>query len=165
MAGRAVGQADWKPEDIERALAAWMKHGSAEQASKETGIPVRTIRCWRARHPERFADHCRRLARELQDLREETARDAAEGVREGVLICRQALRGNSAVDGKTVASLIKALSYVENSLDRISRLDAGNPTDIVEDRRTDNDLIGEIERALQDPSLRAAFEEHREAAA
>ncbi len=154
MAGRVAGRPDWKPEDIERALAAWMKHGSAEQASKETGIPVRTIRCWRARHPERFADHCRRLARELQDLREETARDAAEGVREGVLISRQALRGNSAVDGKTGASLIKALSYVENSLDRISRLDASTPTEIVEDRRSDGDLLVEIQQALNDPALR-----------
>ena len=77
---------------------------------------------------------------------------------------RQALRGNSAVDGKTVASLIKALSYVENSLDKIGRLDASTPTDIVEDRRTDGDLIAEIERALQDPALREAFKERREEA-
>ena len=81
------------------------------------------------------------------------------GIREGVLVCRKALR--STPQPKDAAALVRALATVDANLDRFARLDAGEPTDITEDRRTDGELIRQIERALADPSLRAAFEEQR----
>ena len=158
MAGREVGQPDWNPEDIERALGAWLRLGTAEAASRETGIPGRTIRSWRVLHPERFAEHEERFGRELSALREEIAQQAAEGVQEAVLVARQALRGQAPIDGKGAAAILRALATVDTSLDRIARLDAGSPTAINEDRRSDGDLIREIQDALRDPELRRQFE-------
>ena len=77
------------PEDIERALGAWLRLGTAAAASRETGIPGRTIRSWRALHPERFVEHQERFGRELSALREEIGQQAAEGVQEAVLVARR----------------------------------------------------------------------------
>ena len=46
---------------------------------------------------------------------------------------------------------------MDRNLDTYARLDAGSPTAITEDRRGDGDLVREIEEALRDPGLRAAF--------
>ena len=162
---RPPGQSDWSREDIERGLAAWLRLGTSTAAAAETGIAAGTLRSRRHRHPElackiREAHDCA-----MKELREEIAKDAAEGIREAVLVARKALRGETVIDAKGAAAILRALATVDTSLDKIGRLDASTPTDIVEDRRSDSDLIGEIERALKDPTLRAAFEEHREAAA
>ena len=109
-----------------------------------------------------WAELGRVFDQELRQERRAIAREVVAGLREGILVCRQALRASP--DGKETAALIRAMAGVDSNLDRFARLDASTPTDIFEDRRTDGDLIAEVERALQDPSLRAAFEEHREAA-
>ncbi len=78
-----------------------------------------------------------------------------EGIREGVLVCRKALR--SSPDPKDAAALVRALATVDGNLDRFERLDAGSPTSITEDRRGDADLLREIEEALANPVLRRQF--------
>ncbi len=156
MAAEAGQPGNWTPEDVERAIGAWLKLGSAEAASRETGIPGRTIRSWRVLHPERFTEHQERFRRELQAIREEVAHEAAEGIREGVLVCRKGLRGSP--DPKDAAALVRALATVDANLDRFARLDAGSPTDITLDKRSDADLMRDIEEALADPTLRAQFD-------
>ena len=158
---RQVGRPDWSPEQVERGISAWLKLGSSEEAAKETGIPARTIRSWRALHPGRFADHCRRLARGLQAVREEVAQEAAEGIREAVLVVRRSLRGDAPIDPRDAAALLKALTTVDSSFDKIGRLDANAPTEIVEDRHSAllakpgplHPLAHRITQLLEDPHL------------
>ncbi len=96
-------------------------------------------------------------ARALSALREEIAQQAAEGVQEAVLVARRALRGQAPIDGKDAAAILRALATVDTSLDKIARLERGAPTSINEDRRSDGELLREIEEALADPGLRARF--------
>ncbi len=42
-AGRE-GMRNFPPEAVERALAAWLRLGSAEAAERETGVPAGTLR-------------------------------------------------------------------------------------------------------------------------
>ena len=53
--------------------------------------------------------------------------------------------------------MVRALTSVDANLDKIARLDRGDPTSINEDRRSDLDLMRDIEEALADPGLRARF--------
>ena len=96
--------------------------------------------------------------RALHQLREEIAQEAAEGIREAVLVARKSLRGEAPVDAKSAAAILRALATVDTSLDKIGRLDAGSPTEITEDRRSDDELVRDIERALADPAMQAAME-------
>ena len=159
MAGREVGSRDWTREEIERGLAAWLRLGTSAAAAAETSIPAGTLRSIKHRHPE----YCRALqqahARALSNLREEIATAAAEGVREAVHVARRALRGEAPIDARDAAAILKALGSVDTSIDKIARLDAGSPTEITEDRRSDGDLIREIEAKLNDPAMRAAMEQ------
>ena len=155
MAGREAGQPDWKPDDIERAVSAWLRLGTAEAASRETGIPARTIRSWRTSHAQRFADQQAAFEQELRENRRAIAKEVIDGIREGVLVCRKGLRGSP--EPKDAAALVRALATVDGNLDRFERLDAGSPTSITEDRRSDADLLREIEEALSNPALRAQF--------
>ena len=161
MGGRQAGSTNRTRVDIETGLRAWIRLGTAEAAAAETGMPASSLRSFKCRHPDTWDKLGRVFGEELREKRRAVAAEVIEGIREGILVCRQALR--TSPDGKETASLIRAMASVDSNLDRFARLDAGNPTDIVEDRRSDSDLIVEIERALQDPALRTAFEEHRQA--
>ena len=148
---------NYPPEAVERALAAWLRLGSAEAAERETGIPAGTLRVHKHRNPDKFRELQEALDQELREQRRAIAQEVVEGIREGVLVCRKALR--SSPDPKDAAALVRALATVDGNLDRFERLDAGSPTSITEDRRADADLLAEIEEALRDPTLRAQFAE------
>ena len=153
-----IGRPDapnYAPEVVDRALAAWLRLGSADAAERETGVPASTLRAHKHRHPDKFREIQAAFDRELREHRRAIAKEVVEGIREGVLVCRKGLR--SSPDPKDAAALVRALATVDGNLDRFERLDAGSPTSITEDRRADADLLAEIEEALRDPTLRAQF--------
>ena len=113
------------------------------------------MRATKSRHPDRFERICAAFEQELRESRRAIAKETADGIREGILVYRQALRSNP--DAKSAAALVRALATVDGNLDRMARLDAGSPTSINEDRRGDGELLREIEDALADPGLRAQF--------
>ncbi len=160
MAGGRRGKPKHSRESLERALAAWIRTGSAGQAERETGIPAGTLWAYKHRHPETFEELTRVFERELQDKRRAIAAEVVEGIREGALVCRRLLRSDlqgAALAAQAAASVVRALTSVDANLDKIARLDAGSPTSITEDRRSDGDVIAEIEAALNDPAVRAAM--------
>ena len=88
-----------------------------------------------------------------------------EGLREATLVCRQLLRSDlrgAASAANAAASVMRALASVDKNLDTMARLDDERPTSITEDRRSDADLIRDIERELADPELRAAMARRRD---
>ena len=155
---QSSGQKKWSPEDIERGLAAWLRLGTSTAAAAETGIAATTLRARKHRHPEIARKIRDAHERAMRNLREEIASDAAAGVAEAILVARRALRGEAPVDAKSAAAILRALATVDMSLDKISRLDAGSPTEITDDRRSDADLIRDIERKINDPAVQAAME-------
>lgn len=150
--------------DIERGLHALAVHGDAEKASSETGISARTIRDWRKRHAERFADICRDHARALTDHRFALSRRVWEALGKSIEVLQHdATLGLEAKDRATAA---RALTAIAETLDKTGRLDAGTPTEIAETQeRPASEVLSERERldreidaALADPALRAEFE-------
>ena len=156
---RLHGQTERSREDVERGLAAWLRLGTSKAAAAETGIPAGTLRTHRHRYPVMAAQIREAHERALRQVRDEIAKEAAEGVQEAILVARRALRGEAVIDARGAAAILRALGSIDTSLDRIARLDASSPTEIREDRRSDGDLLSEIERALGDPVLRAQFPE------
>ena len=158
MGGRRKGQRNIPSERLHEAFSAWLRHGSAEEAGRLVGVNASSVRSARSRSPQMWAEVVRDHVDAIRQRRQATAKDAAEGMQEAVLVARQALRGAAKIPGKDSAALLKALTAVDSSLDKIARLDASTPTEIREDRRSDADVIGDIERHLNDPALRAAME-------
>ncbi len=114
------------------------------------------MRVHKHRNPDKFRELQEALDQELREHRRAIAKEVVEGIREGVLVCRKALRGSP--EPKDAAALVRALATVDGNLDRFEPLDAGSPTSITEDRRSDADLVQEIQEALSNPALRAQFE-------
>ena len=84
-----TGIPNHSPDDLERALAAWIRLGTADAAQRETGIQASTLRAHKTRHPERFAELKETYERELQERRRSIAVEVIEGVREATLVCRR----------------------------------------------------------------------------
>jgi len=108
-------------KEVAAALSAYVRTGSLKAAALETGIPWETIREWR-QHPK-----WKPLLKEIRqghqaEAREfwtASARDAAEGLQEAVLKCRQGLRKpglkerDAALIARTFASVLVAASQVK----------------------------------------------------
>ncbi len=101
-------------KQVAAALAAWVRTGSLKAAASETGVPWETIREW-AGHAKwkRLLSEVRRAhAEEIKGLWSASARDAAEGLQEAVLRCRQGLRRpglkdrDAALIGRTFAIVL-----------------------------------------------------------
>jgi len=148
------------PEDVERGFAALLKFGDAEKAAAETGIPATTLRTWRQKHPDRFVAVRREHARALEEMRASLAEKAWRGVGASIGVLASVMADGEPRD-KVAAT--RAMASIADLLDTKGRLDSDMPTEIVEQRdtRTDGELIADIETALADPKLRAAFERER----
>jgi hypothetical protein len=103
--------------EVATALSAYLRRGSLRAAEAETGIPWETIREWRKqpRWSALLAQVRHAHSEEIQRLCSAAARDAAEGLQEAVLRCRQALRRDrlsdrdAAIIGRTLASVIESV--------------------------------------------------------
>ena len=85
---------NYTEDEVRAALAAYVRTGSLRGAQKETGTPWETIRSWKEqpkwKHLLTSLQH--QHSEEIRLLWLASARDAAEGMQEAVLRCRQGLR-------------------------------------------------------------------------
>jgi len=108
-------------KEIAAALSAYVRTGSLKTAASETGIPWETIREWK-QHPK-WKPLLNEIRQGQQDEARELwtagARDAAEGLQEAVLKCRQGLRKpglkerDAALILRTFASVLVATSQMK----------------------------------------------------
>jgi len=125
-AERTYGEAE-----VAKALSAYMRRGSLRAAEAETGIPWETIREWRKqpRWAGLFARVRHAHAEEIDQLCTAAARDAAEGLQEAVLRCRQALRRDKLSD-RDAAIISRTLASVIESVHRVVEPEARGPEPI-----------------------------------
>jgi hypothetical protein len=115
------GKRTYSTADVAAALAAFVRRGSLKAAASETGVPWETIREW-ASHPkwaQRLSEIRRAHAREVRELWSAAARDAADGLMEAVLLCRQALR-REGLAPRDVAAITRTLATVLSSVERLT---------------------------------------------
>ena len=60
---------NYSPEEVDRALAAWLRLGSSDAAERETGVPAATLRATKHRHPDRFREIQVAFEQELRENR------------------------------------------------------------------------------------------------
>lgn len=117
------------PADVAAALTACMRSGSLKAAERETGIAWETIRDWK-KNP-RWSDLCAEIrqahAGEIHAMWHASARDAAEGLHEAILRCRQGLR-KAALSDRDAALIGRTLAMVVTATQRLTeQLEADEP--------------------------------------
>jgi len=125
------------PEDIERGLQALAENGgNAEAASKETGIPARTLRGWKGLYSDDFAELRREKRTGLIDDVWGAAREALKQLKEKL----------PNMKGDKVAVAFGIL--VDKAL-----VMGGEPDTISETKVSDarSKLLAAIEREMEDP--------------
>lgn len=137
----------YSEEKIIEGFAAWLSTGSSTDAAKKTKILAATIRQQRKRRPELWqrvvADH----ERKLSDLRSCIAENTAEALKVGSARCRELLK-DPELSPKDVAALVRAVSDIDGTQDKIRRLDSLRPTEIIEER-SDADAVAALKRELE----------------
>jgi len=134
---------------VERGFAAWLRLGSAEAAEAETGIKAETLRSWKFREPQRFATAQRAHDEALAEYRVALSRKAWEAMGDG-LATLQAILRTAEKDADRVAAA-RALVSLAVETDKVTRLDAGEPTEIAETRTRPVEVVdGELDAMLKE---------------
>lgn len=160
--GTRAGIPNATEEQILAGLAEWIRSGSSRTAAALVGFDDATVRKWRVKHPDAWRKVTHAHEEALKDRRAAVAKDCADGLHIGAAQIRKRLANADALEPRDLASLVRALSEIDGTQDRIRRLDSGMPTEIVQsDARDDAALVEDIEQMLADPTLRKAFERAR----
>jgi len=150
------------PAQVTAGLVAYVEIGTATGAARQVGAASQTVDEWIKANPDelrRIRDSHRAHTQAIQTA---VSRAAAEGLKEGVIVCREILAGGP--DGKTTASIVRALSGLGRDLDHMARLDRGEPTERISvDDRSDDQLVSDIQRHLNSDEIQRAMKMHAKA--
>ncbi len=147
MAGRAKSKVTtkrrpWTDADKERAIAVYITTGNLSRTSKETGVPISTLRGWLAEQPVEKVKEAR------EEAQAEFVRKAWEAVEAHVkhLAEESSVRATTARDSATIVGIL---------IDKI-QLVTGKPTAINEQQGqvTNRHEYDIVQRIVTDPEAR-----------
>ena len=155
--GRRPGSTNASQADIDRGLLAWITLGTAAKAAAETGFAEDAIQEWKRQHPERYrelttADDIARARAREDHIRQAAEESAAALPRLLSMLVEMAGAGDSGVGAEREGDRIRAAEVaakVAEAVDRIRRLDAGEPTSRNEDGRTDEQVTKSMMNELR----------------
>lgn len=159
-------------DDVRRdCLRTLARTDSLAEVQRRHRVTHSTVLSWlKVQKWQDFLDEARRaVAREIGRENERLAHDAATALRGGIACCTRAiqamLKSSDTPPPREAAMLTKALAVTYGQLDRILRLDRGEPTERHEHTGlSDSALDREIQIALSDPQVArmvaAAAEKH-----
>ena len=130
-------------------FAAWLRTGSSIKAGKECNIRPTTGRSWKELYRKLWEQSVKAHEAALQDLRQSIAHLSAVGLHAGAERASAILASGQEVDARDLAALIRALSDIDGSQDRIWRLNRELPTETIE-VRTGAEAAAELGRKLRE---------------
>ena len=146
MAGRKKGSGNAKPSDIQAGLDALIRLGSSEAAARATGFEAATIRRWKSSHPDKYHDLAQNYARELESEHAGNVREAWRDLNEARRLAIAQIR-TGCLEARDFRAYAQTIADFAKFGDTVARLNAGDPTSIREDRRTDAELLAALELA------------------
>jgi len=147
--GRKPGSTNASAEDIRKSLAAWIALGSSAKAAAHCQVSDATIRGWKVKHPDVWNELDQVYADARRGATRRAAHDSAESLPKAVIVL-DAMVMSPKLEPKDRIRAAEALARIAEATHRATQLDDGKPTGILDDRRTDRQLVDEIERDSRD---------------
>ena len=147
------------PAQVTAGLLAYVEIGTLHGAAKKLDMAHQTLDGWVRGNQDELGRIRQEHRARTQAIQTAVSRAAAEGIKEGVIVCRRILRAEP--DGKTTASIVRALSGLGRDLDHMDRLNRGEPTERISvDERSDDQLMSDIHRHLNSDEIKRAMKVH-----
>ena len=124
----------WPKETRDRARLFYFQYVPVEEISKRLEVPAKTISIW-ARKYKWDLERKGQLAEVLNDTKDQGQKTLAHISKVSLALIYKSLASRAEQQDALTLREAQIVTDIVTKLDRIARLDAGNPTDIIEDSR------------------------------